>query len=240
MKTCESIVRSTPGSCITPMPNHRIDQSTGRMSGFAFSCPSSSPILSLPIGRSMFYGHTACECEASTSDIISLLSDVGAARETMRGFLRWVRERSKEVGVATFACRPDNVEGASREGGGGVDGRRSHIRSKRMIDSKDWAPEVCCHVHFKERGFPGCPRLLTVFDVRGLQVPDMIGIYHSFVRGHNRDTRVHKLFIIVTGGCCKAADEFYNTVLDCHGHATAKDCAMSEEVRVVCPLLSKP
>lgn len=60
----------------------------------------------------------------------------------------------------------------------------------------------------------------------------MIGIYHSFVRGHNRDTRVHKLFIIVTGGCCKASDEFYNMVLDCHGHATAKDCAMSEEVRI--------
>lgn len=57
----------------------------------------------------------------------------------------------------------------------------------------------------------------------------MIGIYHSFVRGHNRDTRVHKLFIIVSGGCGKAADELYNCVLDCHGHATAKDCAMSEE-----------
>lgn len=27
----------------------------------------------------------------------------------------------------------------------------------------------------------------------------------------------------------QAADEFYNCVLDCHGHATARDCAMSEE-----------
>jgi hypothetical protein len=61
------------------------------------------------------------------------------------------------------------------------------------------------------------------------EVPDLVGIYHSFVRGHNRDTRVHKLFIIVSGGCGKAADEFYNTVLDCHGHATAGECAMSEE-----------
>ena len=58
----------------------------------------------------------------------------------------------------------------------------------------------------------------------------MIGIYHSFVRGHNRDTRVHKLFIIVSGGCGKASDEFYNMVLDCHGHTTAKICAMSDEV----------
>lgn len=75
------------------------------------------------------------------------------------------------------------------------------IRNKRTVDSMDWAPEV----------------------------PDVVGVYHSFVRGHNRDTRVHKLFIIVSGGCGKAADEFYNCVLDCHGHATAKDCVMSEE-----------
>ena len=31
------------------------------------------------------------------------------------------------------------------------------------------------------------------------------------------------------GGCGKASDEFYNTVLDCHGYANAKTCVMSEE-----------
>ena len=57
----------------------------------------------------------------------------------------------------------------------------------------------------------------------------MVGLYHAFVRGHNRDTRSHKLFIVVSGGCSKASDEFYNVVLDCHGHATAGECALSEE-----------
>lgn len=117
----------------------------------------------------------------------------------MDHFLRNVRERAKIMGVATFECRPQNVEGITSDGG-----RMVGIRSKRTVDSQDWVPEV----------------------------PDMIGIYHSFVRGHNRDTRVHKLFIIVSGGCGKAADEFYNTVLDCHGHATARDCVTSEEVCV--------
>jgi hypothetical protein len=83
------------------------------------------------------------------------------------------------------------------------EGNIAGIRTKRTVDSKEWVPEL----------------------------PDMVGIYHSFVRGHNRDTRVHKLFIIVSGGCGKASDEFYNTVLDCHGHANAKTCVMSEEVR---------
>lgn len=194
-RTCESMVRGTAGSVITPMPTHHIDEH-GRFCGFAFSCPASSPISSLPLSRGMFFGHTACECDATSSDIVALLSDMDGVRLKMMGFLRNVRERAKIMGVATFDCRPQNVEGITSEGG-----RMVGIRSKRTVDSQDWVPEV----------------------------PDMIGIYHSFVRGHNRDTRVHKLFIIVSGGCGKAADEFYNTVLDCHGHATARDCAISEE-----------
>lgn len=61
------------------------------------------------------------------------------------------------------------------------------------------------------------------------EMPQCIGLYHAFVRGYNRDTRVHKLFIVVTGGCIKASDEFYNRVLDCHGLASARECAESSE-----------
>jgi hypothetical protein len=39
---------------------------------------------------------------------------------------------------------------------------------------------------------------------------------------------VHKLFIIVSGGCSKASDDFYNHVLDCHGEASAGQCATSQ------------
>jgi hypothetical protein len=166
---------------------------TGRVCGFTFSCDAQSPISALPLSRYTFYGHTACECEVSSAEIIQLLSNVDNGKETMRRFLLGVRERSKES-VATFACRPDNVEGYTTNAG------MVHIRNKKMVDSQKWVPEV----------------------------PDLIGIYHSFVRGHNRDTRTHKLFIIVSGGCCKASDEFYNVVLDCHGQASAKDCVLSE------------
>lgn len=76
----------------------------------------------------------------------------------------------------------------------------SSITSKRAVDSQPWVPEM----------------------------PNLVGIYHAFVRGHNRDTRVHKLFIIVSGGCSKASDDFYNHVLDCHGEATAGQCAISQ------------
>lgn len=206
-RTCRSIVHDIPGSQITPMPTHHIDEH-GSVSGFSFSCPGNSPISAIPLSRYTFHGHTACECDVTSSDIIRLLSDIGGAKKTMESFLFNVRERCSRMPVATFSCRPENAEGYSSSSsnigggvGGGTGGRSGQIRAKRTTDSNDWVPEV----------------------------PNMIGIYHSFVRGHNRDTRVHKLFIIVSGGCGKAADEFYNCVLDCHGHATARDCAMSEE-----------
>ena len=66
---------------------------------------------------------------------------------------------------------------------------------------------------------PGCRRCLR----------QTIGLYHAFVRGHNHDTRVHKLFIVVSGGCSQASDEFYNSILDCHGKVSAYDCATAEE-----------
>ena len=200
-RTCKSIVHNIPGSQITPMPTHHIDEH-GSVSGFSFSCPGNSPISSVPLSRYTFHGHTACECDVTSSDIIRLLSDIGGAKRIMESFLFNVRERCSRMPVATFSCRPENTEGYSAGHiGSGSGGRTGQIRAKRTTDSNDWVPEV----------------------------PNMIGIYHSFVRGHNRDTRVHKLFIIVSGGCGKAADEFYNCVLDCHGHATARDCAMSEE-----------
>lgn len=133
--TCESIVRAAPGSTICPMPTHHIDPH-GWLSGFTFSCPGASPISALPLSRHTFFGHTACECTASSADIIRLLSDVEGARRTMQSLLLSVRERCKSSPVATFACRPENAEGYLR--GGHVAG----IRTKRTVDSQEWVPEV--------------------------------------------------------------------------------------------------
>ena len=136
-RTCESIVRGAPGSTITPMPTHQIDEH-GRLSGFTFSCLGHSPISALPLSRFSFHGHTACECEVSSADIIGLLSDVDKVRKTMNDFMVGLRDRCKKMPVATFACRPENVEGYVRDGAGAV----STIRTKRTVDSNEWVPEV--------------------------------------------------------------------------------------------------
>lgn len=216
-QTCTSIVKGDFRSIINVMPTHHIDE-YGILKGFAYQCPSGSPISNLPLNRLSFFGHTACECDVDSRAIVNLLSNVDRCRAIMGAFMKGLRKRSQEHPIATFACMPDNAE-CIREGG-----YISSITSKRAVDSQDWVPEV----------------------------PNLVGIYHAFVRGHNRyvilqnclkhvfeamditcglndrDTRVHKLFIITSGGCAKAADDFYNHVLDCHGEATAGQCAMSQ------------
>lgn len=69
------------------------------------------------------------------------------------------------------------------------------------VDSKHWTPEL----------------------------PDRIGIYHAYVRGFNRDARVHKLFLCCSGGLNKASDAFCNLVIDAGRHWTAVDVCESEE-----------
>lgn len=61
------------------------------------------------------------------------------------------------------------------------------------------------------------------------EVPDTIGLYHAYIRGYNRDVRSHKLFIVCSGGCAKAADQFFNLVIDVGREWTAGEIADSEE-----------
>jgi hypothetical protein len=76
-----------------------------------------------------------------------------------------------------------------------------HATDLRSVDCKPWAPEL----------------------------PESIGLYHAYIRGFNRDVRVHKLFIICSGGCPKASDEFCNMIIDLNSECTAAEIAESEE-----------
>jgi hypothetical protein len=78
--------------------------------------------------------------------------------------------------------------------------------------------------------------LLQATDLRSVdckpwhpEPPETIGFYHAYMRGYNRDVRTHKLFIVCSGGCCKAADEFCNLLIDVGHRWTAGEVADSEE-----------
>jgi hypothetical protein len=71
----------------------------------------------------------------------------------------------------------------------------------RTVDCKRWTPEV----------------------------PELIGVYHAYLRGYNRDVRAHKMFIACSGGLEKASDAFCNLMIDVGKKWTAKEVAESEE-----------
>lgn len=78
--------------------------------------------------------------------------------------------------------------------------------------------------------------LLQATDLRSVdckpwnpEPPETIGFYHAYMRGYNRDVRTHKLFIVCSGGCNKAADEFCNLLIDVGQRWTAGEVADSEE-----------
>jgi len=83
-----------------------------------------------------------------------------------------------------------------------MDSKISYARGKRSVDSRPWDPDA----------------------------PQSVGLYHAMVRGYQKDLRLHKLFIAVSGGCSKCSDAFYNLMLDVGSEWTAREVAESEEV----------
>ena len=77
------------------------------------------------------------------------------------------------------------------------------VQGRRSVDSGSWTPEL----------------------------PDRIGIYHAYVRGFNRDARVHKMFFCCSGGLSKASDEFCNLVIDVGKHWTAHEVRREIELK---------
>ena len=71
----------------------------------------------------------------------------------------------------------------------------------RTVDCKSWDPEL----------------------------PDVLGVYHAYLRGFTRETRTHKTYLICTGGLDKACDEFCNMLVDLGDKWTAGEIAISEE-----------
>jgi hypothetical protein len=60
--------------------------------------------------------------------------------------------------------------------------------------------------------------------------PISAGIYHAYAKGFHKQTRVHKLFIVVNGGCRKACDQLYNLCCDVSQNMTGKDVCESGEM----------
>ena len=61
-------------------------------------------------------------------------------------------------------------------------------------------------------------------------VPHKLGVYHSFQRTLNKDSREHKVYVIVSGCLTKACEEFQNLVHDCKDRESCGRVLDSEEL----------
>ena len=96
----------------------------------------------------------------------------------------------------------DTASSAAELGGGTLSAPLlGSYNARRSADCRDWKPEM----------------------------PELLGLYHAYVKGFNKDTRHHKLFIIVSGGCHMLCDKFYNLSVDVRNSMTAEEVLESEE-----------
>jgi hypothetical protein len=192
-------------------PTHHIN-STGELSGYRFTTSPEDSCACLPINREMFHGTSAVQCVNSAYDTgsvnldaIRLLGDLPRVVEKMRALIAEITQEAADAvdnnTVATLDCAPVNADAIISVGDG--PGHVSAAASAtRAKDSKAWVAEC----------------------------PVSIGLYHAFARRFN-NTRVHSLYVVVSGGCTTACDQYLNlkTDLAIDSETTAAELADSEE-----------
>jgi hypothetical protein len=185
------------------LPTHCINEQA-ELEGFCMKISDREQGTSLPINRTMFFGHSLFECQSQNTlinqDVVRLMDRGATNGQVLLELMRAIEARSQGH-EANFECAPDNADALV-----GLHGTASsqiaRARGKRAVDSVRWFPEP----------------------------PQVFGLYHAFVRGFQKDTRQHKLFIGVSGGCSKCCDSFYNLMLDVGSEWTCKEVVQSEEV----------
>jgi hypothetical protein len=199
MQTIDSIL--IEDASMKLLPTHCIN-SAGELEGFMLSVPAKAKGGVLPINRTMFHGTSLFEvvCKAGNFNAdVMRLQQTTDIRDTMKTLMQKISDNS-DGKEASFRCVPDNVDMLSSVRSDG----ESHVAKttgKRSVDFADWQPEL----------------------------PHSIGLYQAFCRGYQKDLRVHKLFIGVSGGLNRCSDEFYNLLLDVGNEFNCQEVAFSEE-----------
>ena len=61
-------------------------------------------------------------------------------------------------------------------------------------------------------------------------LPVKMGVYHTFTRSSSKNSRQHKMFVVISGPLTEAAEELHNLWQDSAAHMTCEDFLRSEEL----------
>jgi hypothetical protein len=189
------------------LPTHHIDLQ-GELSGYRFSTSSTDRCSVLPINHEMFHGTSAVQCQQRgmgrvNEDAVRLLADLPWCELTMAAVMKEISDEASDALSSEIRGVPSFD---CFPGDSGCDEHMNAFgadQASRMRDSKAW---VC-------------------------EKPVTIGIYHSYARRF-KDVREHCLFIVCSGGCRTACDQFLNIAVDLSSinAASAQDLCDSQEV----------
>ena len=203
-----------PRRLMRMLPTHHIN-AMGELSGYRFSSAPGDSCSALPFNRTMFHGTSTVQCMSSVkswhvgstnADVTRLTADMQHCVDTMKKLMSSISEDAKRAIISQtnpcFDCSPCNTDAIFLQGS--TISKPSGVdASSRARDSRLWVSDE----------------------------PSTIGIYHAFVRRFNHP-REHRLFIVVTGGCKTACDQFMNINADLatHTNTTASEVCDSDEV----------
>jgi len=173
---------------------------TGCLQGFLAQYPADTLMSALPVNRQMFYGTSMYEVDTHASAIKSGLPCEDDTDDTFLLQLLMSVPSLKDR-LHQLLC---SVDQQSLSTAADIECCPDYLGSCNddCVDAKVWTPEL----------------------------PEFAGLYHAYVRGFHKQDRVHKLFIVVNGGCQKACDQFYNLCCDVGTYMTVRQVYDSDEV----------
>jgi hypothetical protein len=204
---------------VFPMPTHHIE--TGNVRGFRLVVDKQSDCMNLPITREMFRGSTCVECDPADKDIhpdvIRLLSNSEDVKQSILKMLAEIAKNPPDMncGFEHMPVYGDTEVVAVTADDNCTGKERTEILLENLI------AERIGHHSTTMRGRDSKPWKCDM--------PTSVGIYHAHVRSRDSGRRHHKLFIVVSGGCRRASEQFYNMNLDLLGNATAGELESCEE-----------
>lgn len=217
--TYSSMLQMDEHAEVFPMPTHHME--SGNVRGFRLVVDGQQDCMILPITRDIFMGSTCVECDPGDKDIhpdvIRMLSTATSVKENILKMLTKIalNEPSDNVSLSHMPIYGDTDAVAVSVDDNCTGHERSQILLENLIADR------IGHHSTTMRGRDSRPWKSDM--------PKSVGVYHAYVRSRDSGRRHHKLFIIVSGGCRRACEQFYNMNLDLLGKATAHELESCEE-----------
>jgi hypothetical protein len=219
ISTYESMLSRDENTEVFVGPTHNIN--LGNINGFKLCVSRDSDCVHLPLTRETFMGTTCVECDPGDKDIhpdvIRLLNNPAEVKSNVLAMLAKIasHEPSDMVSLDHMPVFGDVEVVAVTLDDNSTGRQRTEILLENLI------AERIGHQSTTMRGR----------DSRAWKsdMPTSVGVYHAHVRSRDSGRRHHKMFILVSGGCRRASEQFYNMHLDLLNNATAAEIESCEE-----------